>query len=118
MNIRRCFYLLFLSALLLGLAPSIRAAASSSGPEDAVVRKDEAQNAHWYRNNYFGFGMAIPGNWHVTLNRELVWFIHDPYLKKQIKDGIVLPLLGITKYPPGKPGPRGEVQPQHYSLCA
>jgi hypothetical protein len=55
--------------------------------------------------------MAIPGSWHVILNKELLWYIHDPYLKEAIKSGLCFPLLAISKYQPGKPGPKGEFNP-------
>jgi hypothetical protein len=52
--------------------------------------------------------MEVPGHWHVLLNRELVWFIHDPNMRRAIKEGLCFPLLAISKYRPGKPGPKGE----------
>jgi len=26
----------------------------------------------FYKNNYFGFGMAIPGDWHVDIGEEML----------------------------------------------
>lgn len=108
MSIRHCFSLLLVPALLVGLASPLWATDPSSGPESAVLRKDESVNMHFYQNRYFALGVAIPGNWHVILNKELLWYIHDPYLKEAIKSGLCFPLLAISKYQPGKPGPKGE----------
>jgi hypothetical protein len=94
--------------LLVGLASPLWATDPSSGPENAGLRKDESVNMHFYQNKYFSFGMAIPGNWNVILNKQLLWYIHDPYLKEAIKSGLCFPLLAISKYQPGKPGPKGE----------
>lgn len=108
MSIRHLCNLLLVPALLTGLTLSISSANPSSSPEDAVFIKDEPRNVHWYQNNFLGFKMAIPGGWHVTLNKEVAWYIHDTYTRKHIKEGIVTPLLAISKYPPGKPGPQGQ----------
>ena len=106
MKIRHLLHLLLVPTLLAGLWSSIEAAEPSSGPQDADLFKGKSVNMHFYQNKYFGFDMAIPGDWYVLLKTELLPFIHDPYLKRVIKAGQCFPLLGISKHRPGTPGPK------------
>jgi hypothetical protein len=108
MTARHWLSLLLIPIYLAGFAPSVKAGNPSSSPEDAVLSKDESNGMYFYKNNYFTFGLKIPSNWHVMLKKEMVWFMHDPNLRRAIKSGLCFPLLGISKYPAGKPGPKGE----------
>jgi len=108
MTIRNLFYLLFVLALLAGLASPIEAGETSSGPEDADLFKGISVDMRFYRNNHFGFGMAIPGDWHVAAGEEVHQLLEkcsrdNPFIKQllaSIASKHSAALLSISRHPP------------------
>ena len=106
--IRHLFSFLLVPALLVGLTSPIWATDPSSGPEDADLFKGVSVDMRFYKNNYFGFGMAIPGDWHVNIGEEVLHLLEKcsrgnasiKQLLSSISSKHSAALLSISKHPP------------------
>lgn len=94
--------------------PPGRAPAESPGPDDARLTREVATGARIYENRFFSLEIKVPRGWHVLASRDLESMLRSR--GSPCPAGGVC-LLSASRYPPGKPGPKGEFN-AHFLLAA